>query len=127
MMELRKIFFNPTLLSLMLLAVGCSSPTVSSVITPVWTPTAGSVLLTHTPLPTSTPTFTSTPTPTQTPLPTWTPRPTLPPAQAEALALDLLTHNADCRLPCWWGFTPGQTSWQVARSFLATFASNIYS
>jgi hypothetical protein len=36
--------------------------------------------------------------------------------------LDLFRNNAGCRLPCWWGITPGQTPWETARSFLATFA-----
>jgi len=63
---------------------------------------------------------TATALPTSTPPPTWTPRPTLPPAEAEAVVADLLTHNAGCQLPCWWGFTPGQTTWQTAGGFLAT-------
>jgi len=60
----------------------------------------------------------ATDTSTQTP----TPAPTLPPDEAQALLLDLLQNNAGCRLPCWWGFTPGRTSWQVAESYLSTFA-----
>jgi len=103
------------------------TPSAESFATLTWMPTAGSVLSTRTPVPTSTPTFTLTPILTRAPLLTWTPRPTLPPAEAEALVLDLLTNNAGCQLPCWWGFTPGRTTWQEARSFLATFASDIYS
>jgi len=65
---------------------------------------------------------------TFTPLPSLTPSPlpqvlsTLPPATAQAAVLDLTNNNRGCRLPCWWGFTPGETSWQTAQSFLATVA-----
>lgn len=50
-----------------------------------------------------------TPTATATPRPTLanSPLPTLPPNEAQALVLELLEHNAGCRLPCWWGFSPG--------------------
>lgn len=44
---------------------------------------------------------------------------------SEALILDLLQNNADCRLPCWWGITPGQSSWSETQNFLKTFASRI--
>lgn len=50
---------------------------------------------------------------------------TLTPDQAQVLVSSLLEDNAGCRLPCWWGFTPGQTAWQQAWSFLAQFDSGI--
>lgn len=83
---------------------------------------------THTPLP---PTQTAAATPSQAPSPspsptqTWTPQPTLPPEEAQALVLNLIADNGGCRLPCWWGITPGVTSWEKARSFLETFAIQI--
>lgn len=92
---------------------------------------APSVTVTRTFPPTSTATIipastrTPTPTPTLAP-PTWTPLPTLPPAQAMDYALELLQTNAGCRLPCWWGFTPGRTSWHTARHSLAQLGSSIY-
>jgi hypothetical protein len=48
------------------------------------------------------------PTPTVPPSPTLVP--TLTADQEQALVLDLLQNNAGCRLPCWWGFTPGKTT-----------------
>lgn len=41
------------------------------------------------------------------------------------IVLDLLQNNAGCKLPCWWGFTPGKTAWEDARRFLDTFALRI--
>ncbi len=40
---------------------------------------------------------------------TMTSIPTLPPAEAEAQIIELLKNNGGCHLPCFWGFTPGQT------------------
>ncbi len=54
-------------------------------------------------------------------LPTPTRLPTLPAEEAEQEIIDLLLHNAGCKLPCWWGITPGETSLQTARSSLETF------
>jgi hypothetical protein len=34
------------------------------------------------------------------------------------LILSLLQDNAGCRLPCWWGYTPGETTWDSAYPFL---------
>ena len=51
--------------------------------------------------------------------------PTYPPDQAESLVEELLKTNAGCKLPCWWGFTPGITEWQEARGFLARIARGI--
>ena len=105
---------------------------------PLDTPTASIVSLkstlvrkTVTPSPTITltpsPSTTATPTATQVPSPepTWTPLPTLLTSEAAALVQDLLKNNGDCRLPCWWGIIPGETSWLEARQFLATFATRI--
>jgi hypothetical protein len=51
--------------------------------------------------------------------------PTLPPDQARAILLDLLQNNSACRLPCWWGIIPGETSWETARSIFSPSASKI--
>lgn len=74
-----------------------------------------------------TPSRTSAPTleATITPHPTWTPLPTLPADEAIALAEELYATNAGCRLPCWWGITPGVTTWEEARQFYETFATEI--
>jgi hypothetical protein len=58
--------------------------------------------------------------------PTWTPLPTLPPEKAQELISELMETNNGCRLPCWWGITPGETSWQEAHHFFAPFASEIH-
>ncbi len=113
---------NPTIPTLTLLPTGVPSstppsefPTATSVLksTPS-TPTSG--LLTHTPI--------SKPTPT-TPAPRSTPAPTLTDDEEQTLVLDLLKENGGCRLPCWWGFTPGKTSWQIAESFFVSQGKKI--
>ncbi len=84
-----------------------------------------------TPSPSLTPSKTITPTKlsyptrtfTTTPAPTWTQLPTLSSAEAETKIMDLLVHNADCKLPCWWGITPGVTTWNEANHFLEAFTS----
>ncbi|HBO33787.1 MAG TPA: hypothetical protein DD636_03470 [Anaerolineaceae bacterium] len=70
---------------------------------------------------------TETPAPTYTPTTsvTWTPAPTLDPQAARELVIDLIETNSGCFLPCWWGITPGETSWEEANSFLAPFATKI--
>lgn len=55
-----------------------------------------------------------------TPFPTWTPLPTL--ENYSQIVVSLMTDNAGCQLPCWWGITPGETSWQEAKQFLQQFA-----
>ncbi|HEY47346.1 MAG TPA: hypothetical protein G4O14_11245 [Anaerolineae bacterium] len=60
--------------------------------------------------------------------PTWTPRPTrtptltmmpkLSPEEAEDVLLSLYQNNGGCDLPCWWGITPGETSWKEVNSLL---------
>jgi hypothetical protein len=57
--------------------------------------------------------------------PTWTPLPTYPPDQARQVVMDLY-ENGPCRLPCWWGITPGKTDWRDAWQFLGRFATNQY-
>jgi hypothetical protein len=37
----------------------------------------------------------------------------------------LLENNGKCILPCWWGITPGKTTWADAEVFLSGFASKI--
>jgi hypothetical protein len=57
--------------------------------------------------------------------PIWTPQPTLPADEAKLYILDLLQNNGGCQLPCWWGITPGQTTWLEAQAFLQRFAIDI--
>lgn len=61
---------------------------------------------------------------TSMPLPlTETPLPTLPSDDAYIRLQELVENNAGCRLPCWWGITPGKTSWQDASHFLGSFTT----
>ena len=122
-------------LVVLLITVACSgtgSPSIPSVvatstITPVLTATS-----TLSPVPTLTNTATLAATQTPRPgsqipsVPTWTPLPTLSAEDARAFVQQLLDTNAGCQLPCWWGITPGQTTWLEAQHFLEPFALGIY-
>lgn len=78
-------------------------PSATGMPSPSSTPTS-----TPRPAPTAPPTQTPTPIPTDTP----TPLPTLDPDEVEAYVREMLQTNAGCELPCWWGITPGETSWE---------------
>jgi hypothetical protein len=39
--------------------------------------------------------------------------------------MELITKNAGCQLPCWWGFTPGKTEWVEAEHFLDSLVSHM--
>ena len=82
-------------------------------------------LASSTPTPTPSATLMPSATPTVTSILTWTPAPTLSRQDAYALVQDLLKNNGGCKLPCWWGITPGQTDWSMARHFLETFVVQI--
>ena len=63
---------------------------------------------------------------TPSPIPTYTAVPTLPIDEAKDLAADLLMNNAGCSLPCWWGFTPGETSWETVRDLLGQLDDDLF-
>ena len=83
---------------------------------------------TQTPISTTTltRTFTVTPPPqiTATKLPTReitltkTPQPTIESVEAEKIVQQYLRDNRGCRLPCWWGISPGSTTREEVREFL---------
>ncbi|MCB9431191.1 MAG: hypothetical protein H6668_04320 [Ardenticatenaceae bacterium] len=52
---------------------------------------------------------------------------TPPGIQSSEKVLWLLETNNGCQLPCWWGITPGQTKWEVAKKFFIPFAQPIES
>lgn len=85
--------------------------------------TSPPVMVTQTPIlapssiPTATPTMEATITETLTPTPT----PTLTDTELRQLALELLENNNGCQLPCWWGITPGQTTWDTAYELIRIF------
>jgi hypothetical protein len=53
----------------------------------------------------------------------WTPEPTLNRSNARSAVVQLIENNADCRLPCWWGITPGETTWEEARNVIQPLAA----
>ncbi|MEW5869740.1 MAG: hypothetical protein AB1894_10735 [Chloroflexota bacterium] len=74
------------------------------------------------PIPTSTLVMTSAyPIATSTlviPTTTQTPLPTLTASERIDKFRELLTTNLGCRFPCWWGITPGKSTWAETRQFL---------
>ncbi|HWQ46501.1 MAG TPA: hypothetical protein VN376_06515 [Longilinea sp.] len=85
------------------LLAACTAPT------PVETPTV-------TPSITATQTVTHTPTPTSRPIPTRIP--TLPFEEAMARIDELNATNGGCEYPCFWGITPGVTTYDEALEIL---------
>lgn len=47
-----------------------------------------------------------------------TPAVTLAPLEREQFVRDSLSENSDCRLPCWWGIIPGETTWNDTEKLL---------
>jgi hypothetical protein len=113
----------------MCLPLGCARTTSPAPISAIGTSTYPPSTITTTPItltPSITPSSTSTPTPkpTATLTPTITPTrlPTLPRPEAEEKVMELYRTNGRCRLPCWWGITPGKTSSNDARKILGPLA-----
>ena len=121
-MRLRRITF----LLFTIFLTGCKTPIIN---TPSQSETntpkrISTSIATAAILPTINQTSTQVPsqTPTATSIPTWTPLPTLEPTAALLYVENLLQNNGGCRLPCWWGITPGKTTWMEGRQFLESFA-----
>lgn len=76
---------------------------------------------------TSTPTITVTPSPQPTTTITLTPLPTIAKNKVQAEFDQLYRYNHGCSLPCWWGITPGVTTWGETLHFIDQFGdvSNI--
>jgi len=69
---------------------------------------------TLTPLPSQTATLTK--------IPTLTPLPTYISYEEDIRAFNkLLRTNGGCQLPCWWGITPGETTWDETHQFIQRF------
>jgi len=87
-------------------------------------PTSMPTLLVETPTPsvTTAPSLTFTPQPTSTYPPLPTPEPTLHPEKALAMFEALQDEN--CKLPCYLGITPGQTTLQTAQAILERLGSS---
>mgnify|MGYP000415724930 CR=1 FL=1 len=120
--------------TLLVFLVACCSPSVTQ-LTPSPTPVKVSATITLTPTPTVvtvTPTpalrvSTPTPSPTHTPTkpPTLTPLPTLTQKERDIQILQLLQTNGGCSLPCWWGISPGTTTWDTARQLFVSMGSKV--
>lgn len=82
-----------------------------------------------TPSLTSSPTFTPslTYTPTSTKPPTLTPMPTLTSAEAQKMLNYMINQNGGCKLPCWWGITPGVTKSDDMINFFQSFIDRVKS
>ena len=74
-------------------------------------PTPGAILRTDTPIPSVVVV------PTYTPFPS--PNPTLAASEALAFIRQMQVNNGGCKLPCWWGITPGETTWEEAKQVFA--------
>lgn len=127
------LYFLSVILSASLVSCSISSTAIPSPThtltfsTPTVSPTVTSSPTSSSERPTSTPTLNPTPTSTPSPVPTPTaPVPTLTASEEQRLVLDLLESNGGCQLPCWWGFTPGETSWEVAERFFVSLAKEIW-
>ncbi len=57
---------------------------------------------------------------------TWTPAPTMPSDEAVIVVEEFLESNSGCRLPCWWGFEPGETLWETAHDILTRLGEIYY-
>lgn len=128
MKTLRQHIYSILLILLMSL-VGCSVPAAST-LSPTSTLTSPTstpmVLRSPTPspeLPTDMPTPSLVP-PTRTPNPT--PAPTMTADEEYAFVSKMLRNNGGCQLPCWWGFTPGETSWEMTKTFFVSRGQKIW-
>lgn len=134
-MVLSKIKLFCTATCLLFILVGCTMQLQESTVQLFDTPSITSSQLpsvrftgTVNSIPSQTVEKTTVPIKTQTPNYTWTPPPktltplpTLSDSDSKALVAELLSNNRGCRYPCWWGITPGVTTWSEANHFLASF------
>lgn len=101
---------------ILLCLVGCYSPTAGAHSEEEETPSPSSEDLQPT----------AAETPTVIPSLFFTPLPTLAVEEQENYIKGFLETNTDCRLPCWWGVTPGKTSWQETESLLRHLGATIF-
>jgi hypothetical protein len=103
--------------ALLLLISGCiSTPPTQEFLSPVPTHT---ILPTLTVTPTITPTLTIMPT-----LVEATPVNTMTTEERKNFLIQFLSNSGDCRLPCWWNITPGQ-SWEDAEKVIHELGGNL--
>lgn len=128
-LALRGFYF----VTIAILITGCVSGSIGTITPPTATIVRRTFTPTHTSTPTATDTHISTPSTTLQPsatlisMATETPMAPLSLELAQQKAEELLNTNANCSLPCWWGITPGRTSWTAAQSFLFQIDQKVYS
>lgn len=117
-MKIQRLGFSLVLVTFMILATSCNQ-SLKSAGTP-FTPSVpiGLSISTLTPIPVYTHTFTT----TITPNPTTISYP-LKEDSARTRLLELLANNRNCRLPCLWGITPGNSTYQEAQAILAPLSN----
>jgi hypothetical protein len=110
-----------------LVLTGCGQP-MQPATTPHTTLTRPPTFITNLPIPDETETATPVPTSSLVPslLLSVTPLPTLSPNEHENLIIELLSNNSGCKLPCWWGISPGKTSWDEVWRVLSQFDPEPY-
>lgn len=102
--------------TLVLMMVACTTSSSPDSMPLSFTPTLTVELSTPTATTTSAlPTATSSAPPTS-PTPTTNFAPTLTSGQESEFVVSMLQTNGGCELPCWWGITPGHTSYWVMRN-----------
>src|SRR5688572_27007039 len=52
------------------------------------------------------------------PVNTATLQPTLMPQERENYVRESFSSSSNCKLPCWWGITPGETTWKDTEELL---------
>ncbi len=114
------------ILILFVVLIGSCTVNPSSATIPPVVDRSASVAITVTPsatylqaaTPRPTPKFTTETLPTVQVLPTRTPQPTLDSLEAEKTVVEYLQSNGGCKLPCWWGISPGETTLEEAEILL---------
>ncbi len=108
-----------------IILLGCSNATTTLTASPTLTELTSSPNPTLTLITTATQTATSVPSPTPasvppSPTPTITPTllPTLTTEERLNYTQELFRTNANCKLHCWWGITPGASTWFEVETFL---------
>jgi hypothetical protein len=119
---------HATISVIVLISLGCSNKVSVDTTTTLAIEQTTFPTTTTTSTATSSPTSTITPTSTSTPIPsiiTPTSLPTISPSKIDQAISELVHTNGGCSLPCFWGITPGKTSWLEANQILNKYNAEI--